>query len=69
MPKQKKINERAALRKQIIRRDASIDRAEREMERVFGLPRGCIRLVLPNGRKARTDKLVGSLLSDWGIEA
>jgi len=67
MAKVKKNSERPALRKNVIRRDATIDRAEREIERVMGLPSGCIRLVLPSGRKARTDKLVGSLLSDWGV--
>jgi hypothetical protein len=59
---------RPALRKNLIRRDATISRAEHEIERVFGLPHGSVRLVLPSGRKARTDKLVGSLLRDWGAE-
>ena len=68
MTKHKKKVERPALRKNWIRHDATIGRAEREVERVIGLPRGCVRLVLPGGRKARTDKLVGSLLTDWGVD-
>lgn len=68
MPRMTKRAAKPALRKNWIRRDATIGRAEREVERVTGLPRGCIRLVRPNGRKARTDKLVGALLREWGVD-
>ena len=34
--------------------------------RDFGLPAGSIRLILPNGRKARRDKDVAGLRKDWG---
>lgn len=61
----KKSKPRAALRKHVIRSDASIGRAQLEIERVFGLPSGSIRLVLPDGRKARSDKRIGALLNDW----
>lgn len=66
MKRHAKTKERPARRRQVVRRDATVGAAEREIERVFGLPRGCVRLVLPAGRKARTDKHVGALLADWG---
>lgn len=61
----KKKTEAPALRKRAIRSDATLGRAQTEIERVFGLPSGSIRLVLPGGRKARSDKKVGALLKDW----
>ncbi len=48
-----------------LRDDASIGSAERTIARDFGLPAGSIRLVLPNGRKARRDKDVAGLRRDW----
>ena len=60
------VNERPARRKISLRSDSSVGSAEREIERVFGLPKGSVRLVNPDKRKARSDKLVGALLSDWG---
>lgn len=53
-------------RVRVLRADARVGAAEREIERAFGLPPGSVGLRLPTGRKARTDKLVGSLLQDWG---
>jgi hypothetical protein len=55
-----------ARRTRSLRRDSSVASAEREIERVFGLPKGSVRLVNPNKRKARSDKSVGNLLADWG---
>jgi hypothetical protein len=66
MPKSSKSSERPARRKISLRRDASVGSAEREIERVFGMPKGSVRLVNPDYRKARSDKLVGALLTDWG---
>jgi hypothetical protein len=60
--------ERPARRKISLRRDAYVGNAERVIEHVFGLPRGSVRLVNPDRRKARSDKLVGALLRDWGLE-
>jgi hypothetical protein len=54
-----------ARRKFNLRRDASIGTGQRKIERVFGLPEGSVRLHLPSGRPARTDKSVKALLSDW----
>ena len=48
-----------------MRRDASIVTAETEIERVFGLPQGSVSIRLPNGKKARSDKTINSLLSDY----
>jgi len=53
-------------RKNVLRRDAKIGSAEREIARVFGIPGGCVRLVNKTGRKARTDKSVAALLREWG---
>jgi hypothetical protein len=54
-----------ARRKFSLRRDASVGAGQREIERVFGLPEGSVRLHLPSGRPARVDKSAGALLSDW----
>ena len=66
MTKSAKSNVELARRTRSLRRDSSVASAEREIERVFGLPKGSVRLVNPNQRKARSDKMVGALLSDWG---
>jgi hypothetical protein len=66
MAKSRVTRERPARRKISVRRDSSVGSAEREIERVFGLPEGSVRLVNPDLRKARSDKLVGALLKDWG---
>jgi len=63
--KSKKKRNLQPLRYQVIRVDATVEAAEREIERVFGLPSGSVQLVLPSGRKARADKRIGSLLDDW----
>ena len=55
-----------ARRKFALRVDATVGAGVREIERVFGLPHGSVRLALPTGRRARADKRIGSLLSDWG---
>ena len=54
-----------ARRKFSLRRDASVGAGQREIERVFGLPEGSVRLHLPSGRPARADKSAGALLADW----
>jgi hypothetical protein len=55
-----------AKRKFALRRDASVGNGQREIERVFVLPEGSVRLFLPSGRRARSDKSVDALLADWG---
>lgn len=56
-----------ARRTRSIRRDSTVRSAEREIERVFGLPTGSVRLVNPDGSDARSDKSIRALLSDWGV--
>lgn len=66
MPKNPVSKEFPAKRKFNLRRDASIATATCEIERVFGLPEGSVRFQLPSGRRARSDKSIGALLSDYG---
>jgi hypothetical protein len=56
---------RKAKRKNALRVDASVATGQRQIEKVFGLPKGSVRLVLRSGRKARKDKSVGALLDHW----
>jgi hypothetical protein len=56
----------ASRRKFNLRRDASVATGQRKIERVFGLPPGSVRFHLPSGRRARTDKSIGRLLTEWG---
>ena len=66
MPKKTATKEFAAKRKFNLRRDSSVASGTREIERVFGLPEGSVRLQLQSGRRARSDKSIGALLSDYG---
>jgi hypothetical protein len=54
-----------ARRKFSLRRDASVASGQREIERVFGLPNGSVRLHLPSGRPARADKGIDAFLHDY----
>lgn len=54
-----------AKRKFALRRDASVGSGQREIERVFSLPEGSVRLYLPSDRPARSDKSISALLADW----
>jgi hypothetical protein len=42
-----------------------LGRAARWFENVLGLPAGAVLFALPNGRRARTDKKLGSLRNEW----
>jgi transcriptional regulator with XRE-family HTH domain len=44
-----------------VRDDASVAAAERTIAKTMGLPRGCIKLVLPDGSTARSDASIESL--------
>jgi len=66
MTKSAESNSEPARRTRSLRRDSSVASAERERERVFGLPKGSVRLANSNKRNARSDKSVGALLADWG---
>jgi hypothetical protein len=65
MAKKQGKREFPAKRKFALRRDASVAAGGKELERVFQLPAGSVRLHLPSGRRARADKSIGSLLVDW----
>ena len=54
-----------ALRKFGLRSDASVETGQKEIERVFKLPTGSVRLFLPTRRAARADKSIEALLRDW----
>lgn len=66
MPRKRSQKEYPAKRKFALRRDASVASGIRQIEGVFGLPEGSVRLLLPKGGHARADKSIGALLSDWG---
>jgi hypothetical protein len=65
MAKARMLRYEPARRTRSLRRDSSVGSAEREIERVFGLPFGSVRLVNPDGSDARSDKYVGNLLADY----
>jgi len=45
--------------------DGSISNAVRQIESVFDLPKGSVRLEYPSGRKARSDSNVGNVREAW----
>ena len=65
MPTPPKKREYAARRKFNLRRDTTVGVGERTIERAFGLPEGSVRLHLPSGPRARADKSIEALLTDW----
>ncbi len=65
MAKRKASKSYPALRKFGLRSDASVESGQREIERVFKLPAGSVRLLLPSRRSARSDKSIEALLRDW----
>jgi hypothetical protein len=48
-----------------IRTDATVGTTIRRIEQHFDLPRGCVRLVLPNGKEARKAATIARLLREW----
>jgi hypothetical protein len=48
-----------------IRSDATVGSTVAIIENQFGLPRGSVSIHLPDGRRARSDKLIRNLQSDW----
>lgn len=57
---------KSVLRSRKARRDATLASVTRSIEACFGLPAGSIRVVNPDGRKARSDKTVEALRRDYG---
>jgi hypothetical protein len=47
------------------RSDWRLGRAERWIADLLGIPTDAVRLLLPDGRDARSDKTLGSLRKDW----
>ena len=63
MPKTKRKNVPRRFRN--LRDDATVESAVRTIARDYGLPEESVVLVLPSGRKARSDKAIGALRRDW----
>jgi hypothetical protein len=47
------------------RADAKIEALQGAIQKSFGLPSGCIKIVAPNGRKQRRNTTVGRLKKNW----
>ena len=47
------------------RNDASVGSIQKTIEENYGLPTGSVRLVNPNGKKIRSDAIIGTLISNW----
>lgn len=54
-----------AIRYRALRGDASIESAQRTIEKKLRLPEGSVRLVNPSGRRIRSDATVEALLKNW----
>ena len=55
-----------AKRKFALRRDASVAAGQRRIEVDYVLPRGSVRLQLKNGKNARANMKIETLLANWG---
>jgi hypothetical protein len=65
----KKTGDRAAETPQRFRAacfDGTVGALEAEIERIFVLPSGCIKIVGPDGKDKRSDATVKSLWAEWG---
>lgn len=49
----------------VARGDASIKTIQTEIEKIFGLPRGCVCLLTPENKKAKPNSLIKSLRNKW----
>jgi len=45
--------------------DCKVGALESKIAKVFGLPRGCIKIVSPDGKDKRSDATVNNLLAEW----
>jgi hypothetical protein len=59
----------APRRQTVLHNDGSIENAVKQIEKVFNLPVGSVRLEYKSGRKARNDSTIGNLRENWGDEA
>jgi hypothetical protein len=51
-------------RRRAARSDASVGSIERDIEKIYKLPKGSVQINNPNGRDARSDTQVGKLRKD-----
>lgn len=65
MIKKQKKREYVAKRKFALRRDATVAAGQRRIETDYVLPRGSVSLHLRNGKHARADMKINTLLKDW----
>jgi hypothetical protein len=65
MRKRKSPKSFPAARKLALRSGVSVESDQYEIERLFKLPSGSVRLLLPSGRAARSDKSIAALARDW----
>lgn len=55
-------------RSNIFKSDTLLKTAASVIERTFGLPNGCVKLVKKDGRKMRDDAMVKALRNHWEKE-
>jgi len=48
-----------------VRIDCKVGALESEIAKVFGLPRGCVKIVGRDGKDKRSDATVNKLLAEW----
>jgi hypothetical protein len=65
MVKKQNTKEYPAKRKFALRRDATVAAGQRRIEADYELPRGSVRLHLKNGKYARANMKIETLLADW----
>lgn len=65
MAKKQKTREFLAKRKFALRRDATVAAGQRRIEDDYVLPRGCVRLHTRNGKYARANMKIETLLANW----
>ncbi|WP_156513243.1 hypothetical protein [Bordetella ansorpii] len=58
-------NKTIGTRFRVARADASIKTIQGEIEKIFGLPRGCVCLITPEDKKAKPSSLIKSLRNKW----
>jgi hypothetical protein len=62
MPKKRKQNPQ---RYRAARTDATVSSIERHIEKAYDLPQASVRIVLPDGSVARSNKKIRNLLKDY----
>lgn len=65
MAKKSKKSQEAARRYRSARVDGKVGSLEARIARDYGLPRGSVMIVSPDGKDKRSDARVQSLLAEW----